>query len=133
MDYPYNAHLLEFERKFNRRHVPVWLQSISTSLVRDQWSKDLAGHPDRAFRDYILRGISEGFHIGFNYKFHACRKASSNMHSALEKPGIIQEYLEKEVARGRVVGPINPHVAPPSTQVSPFGVIPKSSQQENGG
>ena len=50
------------------------------------------------------------------------------MHSALEKPDVIQEYLEKEVARGRVVGPIDPDLAPPYTQISPFGVIPKSSQ-----
>ena len=128
MAYPYTAHLLEFERRSSRRHVPEWLRTVSTPLVRDKWSRVLESHPDSAFRDYILRGISEGFHIGFNHKIHACKQASSNMHSALENPDVIQEYLEKEVAKGRVVGPIDLDLAPPSTQISPFGVIPKSSQ-----
>ena len=50
------------------------------------------------------------------------------MHLALEKPDVIQEYMEKEVARGRVVGLIDLDLASPSTQISLFGVIPKSSQ-----
>ena len=50
------------------------------------------------------------------------------MHSAGENPKVIEEYLEKEVAWGRVVGLINSRIAPPNTQISPFVVIPKSSQ-----
>ena len=88
----------------------------------------MADHPDQAFRDYLLRGMTEGFHVGFDYHNHTCRQAVSNMRSAGENVQVIQEYLEKEIARGRVAGPVNPVEAPPGTQISPLGVIPKSSQ-----
>ena len=89
----------------------------------------MAGHPDREFRDYILKGISHGFHIGFDYGRYTCRPASSNMGSSSKNVEVVQAYLDKEVAPGQIVGPINPSSAPCGTQVSPIGVIPKSNQQ----
>ena len=38
------------------------------------------------------------------------------------------EYLKKELSLGWIVGPIQSEVVPPNAHVSPFGVIPKSSQ-----
>ena len=87
------------------------------------------GKPSRpCIQGLYSKRISEDFQIGFNHKVHACKQASSNVHSALEKPDVIHKYLEKEVTRGRVVGQSDPDLAPPSTQISLFGVIPKSSQ-----
>ena len=40
---------------------------------------------------------------------------------------MVWDYLSKEVSLRRVIGPIHPAVLPAGTQVSPFGVIPKSS------
>ena len=85
-------------------------------------------HPDQDFRVYILSGIAHGFRIGFNYERYSCKPALSNMLSAMENAGVVQEYLDKEVSLGRVVGPISPELTPTGAQVSPFGVIPKSSQ-----
>ena len=48
------------------------------------------------------------------------------MHSALDNAAVIQEYLEKEVLLGRVVGSVDPERNPVGTHPSPFGVIPKS-------
>ena len=38
------------------------------------------------------------------------------------------EYLKKEWPLGRIVGPTPSEAVPPEAHVSPFGVIPKSSQ-----
>ena len=122
------AHLHEFTRRVSRAEVPDWLQMVASPLASKEWAVELAGHPDREFRDYILKGISHGFHIGFNYGRYTCRPASSNMGSASKNAEVVQAYLDKEVALGWIVGPINPSSAPCSTQVSPIGVIPKSNQ-----
>ena len=108
--------------------VPAWLQEVGTPLVRQEWAKALAGHPDREFASYILQGIERGFSIGFDHTQNRCRPAMSNMLSATEQAEVVQAYLDKEVALGRVVGPVSPQSAPANTQISPFGVILKSSQ-----
>ena len=87
-----------------------------------------ADHPDKEFREYILRRINEGFRIGSNYKMNRCRPAASNVHSATEHSQIVQQYLDNELALGHIVGPVDPAQAPKGTQTSPFGVIPKSGQ-----
>ena len=49
------------------------------------------------------------------------------MLSALEHPGVVQDYLDKECSLGRMLGPF-PKAAfgyLTTLQVSPFGVIPK--------
>ena len=126
--YPYTSHLLELERRVNRAPIPVWLQTVSSPLVQQEWARDLADHPDHVFRDYILAGITHGFRIGFDYRRYTCRPASSNMRSATDNAEVVQAYLDKEVALRRIVGPIHPSLAPEGTQLSPFGVIPKSNQ-----
>ena len=76
------------------------------------------------FRSYILTGIR----YGFRNRELRCEPASTNLHSALENAAVVWDYLSKEVSLRRVIGPIHPAVLPAGTQVSPFGVIPKSSQ-----
>ena len=122
------AHIREFAQRVDRAEVPEWLQMVVSPLVSKEWAVELAGHPDREFRDYILKGISHGFHIGFDYGRYTCRPASSNMGSS-KNVEVVQAYLDKELALGRIVGPINPSSAPCGTQVSPIGVIPKSNHQ----
>ena len=126
--YPYTPHLLEFDRRVNRGPVPVWLQVVSSPLVQQEWARELEDHPDRDFRDYILAGITRGFRIGFNYSNCSCRPATSNMRSANENAEVVQAYLDKELVLGRIVGPVTPDRTPRGTQLSPFGVIPKTSQ-----
>ena len=92
-----------------------------------EWSIELSEHPDPVFRNYILNGIQKGFCIGFN-RVGRCTSAASNMHSALENAAVVLEYLQKEVLLGRMIGPVSPETVPEDTQISPFGVIPKSNQ-----
>ena len=107
--------------------VPEQLQRIVTPLVGEQWEKHLQTHPDRGFREYLLRGIQEGFRVGYNYERGSCTRAKSNMLSAAQNPEVVEQYLAKEVRLGRVVGPMRAD-ALPGVQVSRFGVIPKSHQ-----
>ena len=92
-----------------------------------EWNKVLETHPDYEFRAYILNGIRNGFRIGFDRSI-ACHPAATNMKSALENAEVVREYLSKEISLGRIIGPVGQEAIPPGTQVSPFGVIPKSSQ-----
>ena len=124
----YTAHLLELERRTSLALVPPWLQGVQTPLRHQAWVEALSELPDRTFRNYILDGIARGLHIGFNYSQCSCRPATSNMRSALENASVVQAYLDVEVALKRIIGPVAPHLAPVGTQLSHFGVIPKSSQ-----
>ena len=49
------------------------------------------------------------------------------MPSALEHPEVVDKYLQEERQLRRVLGPFTPEEVP-GTQVSKFGVIPKSNQ-----
>ena len=66
--------------------------SITTPLVWRRWSQALEHHPDRAFRDYIVTGLKEGFRIGFKDSEYC--PAKSNMRSALEQPHTVLKYLQ---------------------------------------
>ena len=93
---------------------------------REAWASLLGGHPDRLFYYYICSGLVHGFRIGFGYGSHTCRSGKGNMQSVLEHPEVVSGYLQREVSLGRVKGPLGPEAASLS-QVSPFGVIPKSA------
>ncbi len=54
----------------------------------------MSSHPDPEYRHFILRGIREGFTIGFNYGAISCIQSKCNM------PEPIEIYLAREVALG---------------------------------
>ena len=64
--------------------------------------------------------------MGFDYAHHRTKQVSSNMKSAMEHATVVKEYLAKECAEGRVLGPFNMDQFP-LRQISIFGVIPKGS------
>lgn len=128
--YPYTDHLKEMDRRHpgpGCREPPSWLRTITSPLVLAGWRELLKGHPDAEYRDYILRGLEQGFRIGFNYQKHACKGAKTNMKSALSQCEVVDKYLAKEVELGRVIGPLSPASFPEAT-ISRFGVIPKGRQ-----
>lgn len=85
----------------------------------------LAAHPDQRFREYIVRGIRDGFRLGFSYP-NSCTRAKKNMMSAEVHAQVVGEYLAEECAKGRVIGPLDIE-ALPAVQISRFGVIPKAA------
>ena len=74
-----------------------------------------------------MKGLCEGFKIGFGFKEHSCTSAKSNMRSAVKNPTVVEEYLSMEYKLGRVIGPLDLAVFP-HIQVNRFGVIPKPHQ-----
>jgi len=123
---------LEFDRRrpgHALRVLPAleeWNQ-IVCPMQYGAWSQRLRGHPDVAFREYLLRGIQQGFRIGFRYGEWACTCASANMQSAVVQPRVIDDYLEKEVRLGRVMGPLVGDSFQ-KVQVNRFGLVPKNHQ-----
>lgn len=128
--YPYVEDLKVLESrkpKSGSVSLPRELSEIRTPVLVDSWREALASHPDRAFRDYIVRGFREGFHIGFAHGSRQCVSAKSNMKSAVENKGVVEQYLKREVELKRVVGPLPPNSIP-GMHINRFGVIPKAHQ-----
>jgi len=56
----------------------------------------LVSHPDRDYVDYILRGIKEGFQIGFK----ASGSVSSVRKNTMENPQVVSAYVAEESSVG---------------------------------
>ena len=122
--YPYTSDLL-CVAFYRPSPVDAWppICETATPLRLDAWR---AAHPDRTFARLITSGIREGFRIGFN---RSCplRSAPRNNPSAIEHPEVVTEYLAKERALGRFLGPFQRQnlSALPLYQINRVGVIPK--------
>ena len=103
------------------------LNMVVTPLRVEKWAEALAQHPDREFVGYLLRGIQFGFRIGCDRSLVCLKSATRNMRSAAEEAAVVESYLEKEVAGGRIVGPV-PQEVVNKVHISRFGVIPKPHQ-----
>jgi len=90
----------------------------------------LSKHPDKRFVDFILRGITSGFKVGYNvFTKKELKSSSYNMPSAMEHPQVVSDYISKEVRASRVL--LVGHKDDPLVKeihLSPFGVIPKKSK-----
>ena len=107
--------------------LPEVMRRVQTPLKIVEWERSLRQHPDRDLCKYLLRGLTEGFKIGFRYGSCSSRGARSNMKSATENPRVIDDYLSREVEAGRVIGPLG-HQSMPAVHINRFGVIPKNHQ-----
>jgi hypothetical protein len=106
--------------------LPNYLGQIVTPLKLERWQELLSGHPDQEFTAYILRGIRDGFRVGFNAAGTRLKSQKSNMLSASEHPDIVSKYLQEEIACGRVIKvQAGQEAELLGIHCSPFGVIPK--------
>ena len=98
----------------------------STPLQPLAWEKALASHPERQFVAYILKGISQSFHIGADraVKLLPCR---NNMPSVCQQPQLVETHIHAELAAGRLLGPLLPNLAL-LAHISSIGLIPKPHQ-----
>ena len=121
--YKYTDDLFKLDscRPVNSLSLPERCCKVTTPLKVAVWEQQLHNHPDRNFVRYILEGIRNGFRVGFQYESGKLQPAKANMQSALAKPEVIREYLDKEVKAGRVIGQIEQPI-----QISRFGLIPKA-------
>ena len=126
--YPYTADLLQLDSQLPEQleQVDPRLLRVDTPLQFAEWEALLNGHPDREFVGYIVRGLRQGFRVGFN-RSQKLSSAKRNMRSALEHPGVVQGYLDLELVGGRLLGPFQPGQLQ-KVHISKFGVIPKGHQ-----
>lgn len=108
-------------------NVPLAAQFIHTPLILPVWQGLLSSYPCQEMAHFFLRGILEGFRLGCCLSTITLKSAKRNMHSALQHPDVVDEYIMNEVHEGRVVGPFIRGISP-FAHVSRFGVIPKSGQ-----
>ena len=125
--YQYTADLLCMEFcHVPRQQVQSVLSTVHTPLDPVTWEAALGDHPDRVFVRFLLRGMTEGFRIGFRHTTPLW-SAPRNMLSALHHPEVVHAYLLKECALGRMLGPFPAstiaHIQP--LHINRFGVIPK--------
>ena len=103
--YPYTHQLVTLgsRRSLHPTELPEACRRIVIPLKWQAWRDALVDHPDKQFTNYIVCGIREGFRIGYDYANYTTKARAGNMQSAIDNPGPVQEYLDKEIAAGRVV------------------------------
>lgn len=98
-----------------------------TPINAEKLWRELYFHPDQTQVDYVISGLSNGFHLGFNPLAVSLKSASQNMPLASLQPSVIDQYLRTELEKGHVAGPFS--IAPiPNLHISRFGIIPKKYQ-----
>ena len=107
--------------------LPWLLSRITSSMSREVWSRELAGHPDRTLAEVITQGIALGFRVGFDPSRVTLKAKGSNMQSAAKHEEVVSAYLADEMEAGKVVLAGTPQEAQAmDIHCSPFRVIPKS-------
>ena len=84
--YMVDLRALDVCRPLKASVVPDEVGGVSSPLVASEWEAVLAGHPDHEFAVSVVRGIREGFRIGFNYRHSLGGKSPKNMRSANMTP-----------------------------------------------
>ena len=103
--------------------VLVVLLSIVSPLTENigQWRRFLEPHPDNEFKECILCGLQNGFRIGYQYSLLTqIRSSSHNILSCLDHHSVVESYLSKECALGRLAGPFQKQEIS-GMHISPFG------------
>ena len=98
--------------------------STGNPLNVAEWVIMLKDHPDESHAQYIVKGIREGFRIGFN-RHYLCCPAIANLSSQV--PQVILEHLQKEVDLGRM-SCFPTGAEPKGVHISPIGAIPKKNK-----
>ena len=84
----------------------------------------LQSHPDQEFAGFVLRGLTDGFHVGCFSQSSGLCSSSRNHPSSLANSQVIARYIREEVAGGRMVGPLDAEVQG-MIHCSPIGLVPK--------
>ena len=86
----------------------------------------------KAYVEYILQGISNGFRTGFDRKQHI---SSAKGNLLIDEPEAVTEYLQWEVLLDRMwkvlldrMWKIPLSILPRGVHMSPLGIIPKKSK-----
>ena len=100
-------------------------EQVSTPLSGTAWELALASHPDREWVETLISGIQHGFRLGLQPRA-ACRSSRSNHPSAASHSEVVSTYLQRQVAAGYMLGPLDPALCQ-GVVISSLGVVPKST------
>ena len=72
----------------------------------------LQSHSDQEYTHFVLRDLSEGFHIGYAQRGEGqgLHSSARNRPSSLTNQRVITAYLEEEIEGGQFVGLVSPLV-----------------------
>ena len=73
--------------------LPREVGEVRTPLRVAEWEVALRHHPDRKYVGYMLRGMAQGFRIGFDRGAVVLRSTKRNMRSTEEAPEVVQAYI----------------------------------------
>ena len=80
--------------------------------------------------DNILTAkLEQGFSFGFDIGFRGIPSSNVEVENSLstnEHPGVVDEALNKEVSKGRIIGPLD-SIPYDTFQLNPLGIVPKKS------
>lgn len=79
---------------------------LSTPLQAPVRQLALRDYPDLRLRQFLLRGLREGFWVGYIAAWGQLRPAKRNIPLAYEHPEVVDRYLVNECTPGRVLGPL---------------------------
>ncbi len=75
--------------------------TVSSSTLA--WEAALSTHPDSRFANYIHRGLTTGFRIGFHPARVDLWARCRNHPSAYDHPEVVHSAIQAEVHAGRLV------------------------------
>ena len=120
----HTQHLLQLDLFTALWELPNNISRVESPLVIDRWVAWLQRYPGQQLAKYVLKGISTGFRIIFNYSNSLRRTPCVNLLSAFQNPQVVSKHLEEEKELGRIIGPLEAALAH-KVHTKLFGVISK--------
>lgn len=77
---------------------------VSTPVNINRLEYELATHPDTQFKQYLIEGLTHGFHTGIQF-IPELSIECKNVKSATCQPDVVSELIKTEVNKGQVCGP----------------------------
>ena len=95
----------ELERRSRPVHCRLLAkeQLVHTPLQTKAWQLVLADHPDRQLVEWMVRGIRQGFRVGFQCDPRTLRQAGQNLTSLRQHPDLVQGDCRGQGRGGRQV------------------------------
>jgi len=108
----------------------TWRSPLKAGVIRDRLVR--YGHPSREFVGFVFSGCTDGFHLLVDIPVGGGGFERANLRSATEHPEQVTEYVRKELAEKRFLGPFRMArtAIHPDLIVSPWGSVPKTSAVE---
>ena len=94
------AHLLPSPVSKCAWHQDLILPSNVTPIKVKKIKLELSSHPDHTLVDYVISGLGNGFHLGFNAQTVLSRSATLNMPSSSLQPTVTEQNLLMELDKG---------------------------------